>query len=144
MERTDIPTALIVSAFEKKWEEFSALDKEEMIAVGAKWLRHMIRVHGFRNWPERMQSIYLRKGPSDFMKPRDICRIIIFQLGNKMSVLCAGVWVLIRLALSKATNKDHRAKMEMIHIIRLYEAVVMKTDTFGYYDLKKGHFELTR
>ena len=105
----------------KKWYDLHNSSEEEVNDYVVHWLEHLIGNHSLREWPSSMIQAAMEGGPNSRMKTRNIVRFTLFFLGNWNSLLCAGTWILARLACSDTKKKMHKAKQTVVLLLNVHK-----------------------
>ena len=92
------------------WKEVKQADPDNALRFCQGWLNYAKEYFQLKKWPFSMLKVCLQRGPTNFMRPRDVVKMMLFFYGNKLPYICAGHWVLIRIGISNCDRKDHRAK----------------------------------
>ena len=125
----------IYKILRKKWKEIRIMNERDSLKFCMRMLDHTEKGHDMRNWPISMVRSYLRTGPNGCMRGSDVRRAIIFFIGNRISLLCLGVWMLSRVSTSNSETKDQTARLETRRMMRHYNMVLRHISHLQYYDL---------
>ena len=119
----------------QKWNDLHNSSEEEVNDYVVHWLEHLIGNHSLREWPSSMIQAAMEGGPNSRMKTRNIVRFTLFFLGNWNSLLCAGTWILARLACSDTKKKMHKAKQTVVLLLNVHKIATNKGENLKYFDM---------
>ena len=102
------------------WEEISRADPDGIMDLCHGWLKYALRYLHLEDWPPSIIKACLRRGPAKPMLRRDIRALLSFFIGNGLTYICSGHWVLIRIGVSKCKNKEREAKRAILCIIKSF------------------------
>ena len=125
------------------WDDMDEATPESMIRVRDSWLKYAMEYLKMNSWPIRMVKLCLRHGPERAMRPRDVLKLMLFFYGNRLSYICSGHWVLIRIATSTLENNEERA-MEAITVIVKTHKMLKKNGNIlrflRYFDIQQRKY----
>ena len=119
------------------WKEVKQADPDNALRFCQGWLNYAKEYFQLKKWPFSMLKVCLQRGPTNFMRPRDVVKMMLFFYGNKLPYICAGHWVLIRIRISNCDRKDHRAKQA---ILQSYLVAKRNGKVLRYFDLKQRRY----
>ena len=134
----------MVKVLARTWAQLMNSTKDEAGEECNKWLEHLASNHGIQNWPENMVRVVLEDGPERRMRQSNIVRFTVFCIGNFGSILCAGAWVLRRLARSESSEKTKRAKKAIMVMINVDRMVETNGQRLRYFDLVERKYLFIR
>ena len=100
--------------------ELQQYSKVELHGYSLYWFEHLVSNHDMSKWPQSMIRMTIEDGPVSRMRPRNVVRFVLFFLGNWATLLCAGTWILVRLA-SNAQSKDRKAKRAIVRFLNVHK-----------------------
>ena len=122
------------------WKEVKQADPDNALRFCQGWLNYAKEYFQLKKWPFSMLKVCLQRGPTNFMRPRDVVKMMLFFYGNKLPYICAGHWVLIRIGISNSDRKDHRAKQAINRILQSYLVAKRNGKVLRYFDLKQRRY----
>ena len=118
-----------------KWVEINDASEDELNDQCLHWITHLFSNHHMEQWPKEVIRYTMEDGPNTRMRPRNAARFTVFFLGNWGSLLCAGTWILLRLANSNAKFKTRKAKRTIIRLLNLHKMVTNSGHRMKYFDM---------
>ena len=122
------------------WKEVKQADPDNALRFCQGWLNYAKEYFQLKKWPFSMLKVCLQRGPTNFMRPRDVVKMMLFFYGNKLPYICAGHWVLIRIGISNCDRKDYRAKQMTKRILKCYIAAKRHGKVLRYFNLKERRY----
>ena len=135
-----LPTIFVENDMKRMWRELMESEHDENLKCCQGWLKYALKYQRVDSWPSTMVNICLRHGPYQRMRPRDAVKLLFFFYGNNLSFVSAGHWILIRIAIGEAQNKERLARVAIQRIKNCHRMLKRNGDIIRYFCLIRRRY----
>ena len=119
-----------------KWSKIRRVrSKENLLRLFVTLANHFRDYNYVEQWPNRLMALLFRPRTADPMTLPQVTELMIFFVGNDFNVICAAKWVMMRIVLRSAPNKDALFRQQIMWIKRIQKTQENDKIPVRYFDL---------